>query len=233
MSALHDLTAIQQREALARGDVTPTELASHYLDRIQRLGEHLGAFITVTPDAALERASALESSGRPGPDGAAAQPLWGLSLADKDLVSRAGVRTTFGSRAFKSFVPDASDPLALALDAAGGVSLGKTNTPEFGMPSHTENLVAEPSRNPWSLDLGSGGSSGGAATAVAAGLLPFAPGSDGGGSVRIPAAATGLVGIKPSRGLVPSGTGIDGLGGLTVPGPLARTVADAAMMPAP
>lgn len=230
MTELHDLTARQQREALARGDVTPTELTEHYLDRIDRLNDRLGAFITVTPDAARERAGRLEASGRPVGAEAADAPLWGLPFGDKDLTARAGVRTTFGSRAFERYVPDASDPLAQALDAAGGVSLGKTNTPEFGMPSHTENLVAEPARNPWRLDLGAGGSSGGAATAVAAGLLPFAPGSDGGGSVRIPAAATGLVGIKPSRGLVPSGTGIEGLGGLAVPGPLARTVADAAML---
>lgn len=225
MTALHDLTARQQRDALSSGTLKPVELVSHYLDRIHRLDHRLGAFITVTTDAALERARQLEAA---PPDERG--PLWGLPFADKDLVRRAGVRTTFGSRLFADFVPDESDALAVALDEAGGVSLGKTNTPEFGMPSHTENLVAEPARNPWRLDLGAGGSSGGAATAVAAGLLPFAPGSDGGGSVRIPAAATGLVGIKPSRGLVPSGTGIDSLGGLPVPGPLARTVADAAFL---
>src|SRR5690606_24660386 len=184
MTAPHDLTAIQQRDALSRGELTPGELVRHYLDRIERLDARLGAFITVTQDAALERARELESSGVPAAS-EAARPLWGLPFADKDLVARAGVRTTFGSRAFESYVPDFSDPLAFALDEAGGVSLGKTNTPEFGMPSHTENLVSGPARNPWNLDLGAGGSSGGAATAVAAGLLPFAPGSDGGGSVRI------------------------------------------------
>ena len=110
------------------------------------------------------------------------------------------------------------------------MSLGKTNTPEFGLPSYTENLVGPPARNPYDTTLGAGGSSGGAAVAVAAGLLPFAPGSDGGGSIRIPAAACGLVGVKPSRGLIPSGTGIDKLAGLVVPGPIARTVADAAML---
>jgi amidase len=157
-------------------------------------------------------------------------PLWGLPFGDKDLVNRAGVPTGFGSRLMDGFVPDASDELVDVLDAAGGVSLGKTNAPEFGLPSYTESLVAPPARNPWDVSLGAGGSSGGAAAAVAAGLVPFAPGSDGGGSVRIPAAACGLVGIKPSRGLIPSGTGIDKLAGLVVPGPLARTVADAAML---
>jgi amidase len=123
-----------------------------------------------------------------------------------------------------------SSELVEVLDDAGGISLGKTNAPEFGLPSYTESLVAPPARTPWDVSLGAGGSSGGAAVAVAAGLLPFAPGSDGGGSVRIPAAATGLVGIKPSRGLIPSGSGLDKLAGLVVPGPLARTVADAAMV---
>jgi amidase len=117
-----------------------------------------------------------------------------------------------------------------ALDAAGGVSLGKTSTPEFGLSSYTEGLAGPPARNPWNRELGAGGSSGGAAVAVAARLLPFAPGSDGGGSIRIPAAACGLVGLKPSRGRVPAASGIDKLGGLSVGGPLARTVADAALL---
>ena len=128
------------------------------------------------------------------------------------------------------FVPDTSDEIVETLDAAGAVSLGKTNAPEFGLPAYTESLAAPPARNPWNPELGAGGSSGGAAVAVASGMLPFAPGSDGGGSVRIPAAACGLVGLKPSRGLVPAGSGIDSLAGLVVDGPLARTTADAALL---
>lgn len=224
MSELHHLTAQEQWARLQRGEFTPTELASHYLDRIARLDPELGAFLTVTPDAALERARQVESGV------ARTAPLWGLPFADKDLVQRKGVRTTFGSRVTADFVPTASDEIATVLDEAGGVSLGKTNTPEFGLPSYTENLVGPPARNPWNPSLGAGGSSGGAAVAVAAGLLPFAPGSDGGGSIRIPAAACGLVGLKPSRGLIPSGSGVDRLAGLVVPGPIARTVADAAML---
>jgi amidase len=221
---LHHLTAQEQWDWLQRGEITPVELAEHYLERIERLDPALGAFVTVTADAAIDRARALADS---VPRTA---PLWGLPFGDKDLVNRAGVPTGFGSRLMDGFVPDASDELVDVLDAAGGVSLGKTNAPEFGLPSYTESLVAPPARNPWDVSLGAGGSSGGAAAAVAAGLVPFAPGSDGGGSVRIPAAACGLVGIKPSRGLIPSGTGIDKLAGLVVPGPLARTVADAAML---
>jgi amidase len=219
---LHHLTAQEQWDRLQRGEVSPTELVVHYLDRIERLDPGLGAFTTVTADAARERAASLDA-----PRSAA---LWGLPFADKDLVNRAGVPTGFGSRLMAGFVPDRSDELVTVLDAAGAISLGKTNAPEFGLPSYTESLAAPPARNPWDVSLGAGGSSGGAAVAVAAGLLPFAPGSDGGGSVRIPAAACGLVGVKPSRGLVPSGTGLDKLAGLVVPGPLARTVADAAML---
>jgi amidase len=217
---LHHLTAQEQWDWLHRGEITPLELVDHYLARIERLGDALGAFTTVTANAARDRARALE----PGPEA-----LWGLPLGDKDLHRRAGVRTTFGSRAFADFVPDESDELVSVLDAAGAISLGKTNAPEFGFPSYTENRVTGPARTPYRLELGAGGSSGGAAVAVAAGLLPVAPGTDGGGSVRIPAAATGLVGLKPSRGRVPAGAGF-GLGGLVVPGPLSRTVADGAML---
>jgi amidase len=224
MFELHHLSAQEQWEWLQRGDVTAVELAEHYLARIERLNPELGAFTTVTADRALERAAQLQK--QPG----RASPLWGLPLGDKDLSRRAGVRTTFGSRLFENFVPDVSDEIVEVLDRAGAVSLGKTNAPEFGLPSYTESLVAPPARTPWNTALGAGGSSGGAAVAVAAGLLPVAPGSDGGGSIRIPAAATGLVGLKPSRGLVPSGSGLATLGGLVTTGPLARTVTDAAML---
>ena len=224
MFELHHLTALEQLEWLRRGEITPTELARHYLDRIARLNDSVGAFTTVTADVAIERAAYVERSvPRTG-------ALWGLPLGDKDLSMRAGVRTTFGSRLFEHFIPERSDEIVAVLDAAGAVSLGKTNAPEFGLPSYTESLVAPPARNPYDLGLGAGGSSGGAAVAVAAGLLPVAPGSDGGGSIRIPAAATGLVGLKPSRGLVPAGSGLDTVAGLVTTGPLARTVADAALL---
>jgi amidase len=224
MFELHHLSAQEQADWLRRGDVSPTELVTHYLERIVRLNPALGAFTTVTPDAALERAAFVESSL------SRALALWGVPLGDKDLNARAGVRTTYGSRLFEHFVPEQSDEIVRVLDDAGAISLGKTNAPEFGMPSYTESLVAPPARNPWDVSLGAGGSSGGAAVAVSAGLLPVAPGSDGGGSIRIPAAATGLVGLKPSRGRVPSHAGFTSLGGLVAPGPIARTVADAAML---
>ncbi len=209
---------------LQRREVSPVELARHYLDRIEALDGAIGAFATVTPEAAIERARFVEEHVP------TAAPLWGMPLADKDLLRRAGVSARFGSRAFADFVPDDSDELVRAVDAAGAVSLGKSATPEFGLPSYTEGLAGPPTRNPWDLELGAGGSSGGAAAAVASGMLPFAPGSDGGGSIRIPAAACGLVGVKPSRGRVPAGSGLESLAGLGVAGPLARTVADAALL---
>jgi amidase len=224
MADLHDLTALEQWQELQRGTFSPLDLTEHYLDRIDVLGGMTGAFATVTADAARKRASVVSES---VPTSA---PLWGLPFADKDLWLRAGVPAGFGSRLFAGHVPETSDEIVRTLDGAGAVSLGKTAVPEFGMPSYTESLAGPPARNPWDLSLGPGGSSGGAAVAVAAGMLPFAPGSDGGGSVRIPAAACGLVGMKPSRGLVPAGSGIDSLGGLVVAGPIARTVADAALL---
>jgi amidase len=223
VSELHDLTAIEQLDELRRGRVSPRELVDHYLERIERLDPGLNAFVEVTGAAARARADAMAEQPR-------AVTLWGLPLADKDLVDRAGVPARYGSRAFADNVPVTSDELVEVLDAAGAISLGKTATPEFGMPSYTEPLATGPTRNPYDLSLGPGGSSGGAAVAVAAGLLPVAPGSDGGGSVRIPAAATGLVGLKPSRGRIPASSGFTSLGGLGIAGPLARTVSDAALL---
>jgi amidase len=220
---LHHLTALEQLDWLRRGEVSPRELTEHYLARIVRLDPALGAFAAVTPELARERADAVAGTAK-------AAALWGLPIADKDLVARAGVPTGRGSRVSPGEPADESDELALVLDAAGAVSLGKTATPEFGMPSYTEPRAGRPARNPYDPTLGAGGSSGGAAVAVSAGLLPFAPGSDGGGSIRIPAAATGLVGLKPSRGRIPAGSGFLGLAGLSVPGPLARTVTDAALL---
>ncbi|GAB3123497.1 amidase [Glaciibacter psychrotolerans] len=224
MAELHELSALEQWSALQRRQVGVVELTEHYLARIEAQNPGVGAFVTVTADAARERARFVETEVAPE------VPLWGLPFADKDLQLRAGVPTHFGSRLMEGFVPDRSDELVQALDDAGGVSLGKTATPEFGLPSYTETLAGPPARNPWNRDLGAGGSSGGAAVAVAARLLPFSPGSDGGGSVRIPAAACGLVGLKPSRGRIPAASGIDKLAGLPVAGPLARTVADAALL---
>jgi amidase len=206
--------------------VSPAELVEHYLDRVERLSDEVGAFVTVTGDLARERARALGGASRDERRG----PLWGVPTAVKDLNLTAGVRTTFGSAVFADFVPDVSDEVVLRLEAAGTVSLGKTNTPEFGTPCYTEPEVAPPARTPWDLSRTAGGSSGGAGAAVAAGLVPVAQGSDGGGSIRIPASCCGLVGFKPSRGRISGAPTYGDVVGLSTPGPLARTVRDAAAL---
>ncbi|WP_156760141.1 amidase [Microbacterium karelineae] len=208
-------------DGLGRAEVSPIEVVRHFLARIEAAAD-LGAFVEVTAERALAQATGL------GDLPADAPPLWGVPLADKDLVARAGVPTRYGSRANADFVPTESDPLALALDRLGSVSLGKTNTPEFGLTGYTESAVAPAARNPWEPGTGAGGSSGGAAVAVAAGLLPAAPASDGGGSIRIPAATVGVVGLKPSRGRLPFANGLESPGGLSTAGPIARSVEDAA-----
>ncbi|WP_166391858.1 amidase [Nocardioides ochotonae] len=224
MADLHDLTALEQGVLVRRREVSPLELAEHYLERADRL-DSVGAFVTLTADRAREAARDL---GAGAPEGAG--PLHGVPSAIKDLNLTAGVRTTFGSAAYDDHVPEISDGVTLAMEAAGLVSLGKTSTPEFGSPCYTEPDVAPPSVTPWDRTRGAGGSSGGAAAAVAAGLVPLAQGSDGGGSIRIPASCCGLVGLKPSRGRI---SGFPMYGdpiGLGTAGSLARTVRDAAAL---
>lgn len=220
---LHHLAAQELWDWIRRGEATALEVTEHYLDRIARLDPGLGAFVTVTADAARDRAGHL------GDRVPTSRPLWGLPSADKDLYDRAGVPTRSGTASLPVRPAGADHPLVAALDAAGTVSLGKTTSPEFGMSSSSETRFGV-TRNPYDTSRAPGGSSSGAAVAVAAGLLPAAVGSDGGGSVRIPAAANGLVGLKPSRGRVPSMPGRSGVGGLSVAGPLTRNVADAGML---
>jgi len=225
VSLPHEFSARELVSRRQSGELSATELVEHFLARIDTHNPTLNALVTVTPERALEEASAMDSGSRdPG-------ILWGLPCADKDLTNRAGVKTGAGSRVMdQAPIPTESDPMARALDVAGGISVGKSAVCEFGLSSYTESLVFPPTANPYSLTHGSGGSSGGAASAVAGRLLPVSPGSDGGGSVRIPAWACGLVGLKPSRGLIPGATGFDYLAGLVVPGPLATSVGDAALL---
>ncbi len=224
MSEPHDLTALEQAAALRAGELSSADLVSHCLRRIGASG--LGAFVTVTADAALAAAARADAALAGGD----ARPLLGVPTAIKDLAMTAGVRTTFGSPVFAEFVPDVDDDAARLLREAGTVSLGKTATPEFGLPPYTEPAGLPPAVTPWDPTRLAGGSSGGAAAAVAGGLVPFAHATDGGGSIRIPAACCGLVGLKTSRGLVSRGpVGGDPLG-MSVSGPLARTVTDAAAL---
>lgn len=227
MNGLQKLTALQQRDALAAGELSARELVSHYLDRIAELNPSLGSFLTVTGPSALAEAAAADTLQARG---GSAGILHGMPLAHKDLTDVAGARTTMGSAALEPWIAESDAPLPAVLRRAGAISLGKTQVPEFGLSSYSENQVGPPARNPFDPRLSPGGSSGGSAAAVAAGMLPFAPGTDGGGSVRIPAAATGLVGLKPNRGRVPAGSGQQDLGQFVVAGPLARNAADAALL---
>lgn len=237
VAEIHELTAVQLRDALRSGELSATESTAHFLYRIEAGNPRLGAFITVTAELAMRdadaadtrRAQAVQNPGSGGVDGAL-PPLHGVPVAFKDLTDVAGVITTHGSAAVEHKQATADGALAATLRGAGAISLGKTQVPEFGLTAYSENRIAPPSRNPHALSRGSGGSSGGSAAAVAAGLIPFAPGSDGGGSIRIPAAACGLVGLKPGRGLVPAGESPGDVARLVVAGPLARTAADAGLM---
>jgi amidase len=226
-SELHDLTALEQAAAVRSGAVSPVELVEHYLRRIEMHNADHGAFVTVTADAALAEAKEAEQAVTTGTE---LPPLHGVPTAIKDLNLTARVPTKLGSAVFADFVPSVDDHVVTLLRAAGTISLGKTNVPEFGMPCYTEPDVAPPARTPWDLSRSAGGSSGGAGAATAAGLVPFAHGNDGAGSIRIPASVCGLVGLKPARGRVSKGPLQGDLNGLTWDGPLARTVRDAAAM---
>src|SRR6202035_662679 len=157
-------------------------------------------------------------------------PLTGIPIPIKDLNMVAGVRQTLGSAAYADNVPATDDYVTAAIRAAGAVLTGKTATPEFGLPCYTETAVGPPARTPWDLNRSAGGSSGGAAAAVSAGLAPAAQGSDGGGSIRIPSSVCGLFGIKPTRGRVSGGPLLPDLSGLSIDGPLTHTVGDAALL---
>ena len=227
---LHDLTALEAAAAVRRGEVSPVELVGHALDRISRLDGGLGAFVTVTADAALRQAKVAERAVLAADDPGNLPPLLGVPIAVKDLNLTKGVVTKLGSRLYRDFVPDFDDYVVESLRNAGAISVGKTATPEFGLACYTETDIGPPARNPWDVSRTPGGSSGGSAAAVAAGLVALAQGSDGGGSIRIPAAACGLVGLKPARGRVSKGPLDIDSSRLSVYGGLARTVRDAAAL---
>ncbi|XVQ16267.1 amidase [Spirillospora sp. CA-255316] len=216
--------------AIRSRELSPVEVADHYLERIERLNPRLGAYVTVTAERAREEAARAEKRLMEAAGSDDLPPLFGVPVPIKDLNMVSGVRMTFGSEVFTDLSGFADDSVVLLLREAGSVLLGKTSTPEFGLPCYTESAVAPPARTPWDLTRSAGGSSGGAAAAVAGGLAPVAQGSDGGGSIRIPSSACGLYGIKPTRGRVSQGPIIPDLFGLSTNGPIARTVRDAALL---
>lgn len=205
--------------------VSSVEVTSAFLDRIDRLDARVGAFITVAADQALDAARAADDAVVAG---ARVGPFHGVPLGIKDVVDTAGIRTTHGSGAWRDRVPDRDHAVVTKLKDGGFVVLGKTKMPEFSGGVVTEPAAYGPARNPWDLDRSPGGSSGGSGAAVAAGLVPIAHGSDDGGSIRIPSAWCGLVGIKPSRGRISCAP--DPQATEFTSGPMARTVADAAAM---
>ena len=229
MSELHDLTALEQAAAIRTREISAVELAEHYLARTEALNDTVGAFITVTPEIALEQARTADATVGDCADPDGLPVLHGVVVPVKDLNFQAGVRCTLGSATF-DIVPYGDDNVVMRMKQGNLVMTGKTNTPEFGLPCYSENAVAPPARTPWDLTRSAGGSSGGAAAAVASGLAAAAHGSDGGGSIRIPASVCGLVGIKPSRGRISNGPLRDPVGEFPVSGPIARTVRDAAAL---
>jgi amidase len=228
VTELHELTALELGRAIAAKEVSPVEVAEHFLDRIDAYDSRLGAFVTVTADLALSQAKEQEVLAH---EGRLTSPLAGVPVPIKDLNHVEGVPIAYGSAAYAGTIAPIDDNVVRRLKLAGTVCLGKTSTPEFGLPCYTETAIGPPARTPWDLSRGAGGSSGGAAAAVAAGLAPLAQGSDGGGSIRIPASSCGLFGLKPTRGRVSNGPLFGDVGpGLGVIGPIAWTVADAAAL---
>jgi aspartyl-tRNA(Asn)/glutamyl-tRNA(Gln) amidotransferase subunit A len=207
------------------GKRTAHELVTHALERIEALNGRVNAFVAVDEDGALEAAARIDESVAGGGDPG---PLAGIPIGVKDLDDAAGFVTSHGSALFAGgSAATADSPLVARLRAAGCVVVGKTNTPELGWKADTDNVPFGPTSNPWNLAHSPGGSSGGAAAAIAAGMVPLATGSDGGGSIRIPSSCCGLSGVKPSLGRVPSG-GPHGSEwhDLSTKGPMARRIVD-------
>lgn len=224
--ALADQSATALKRLIAVGELSARELVAGCLERIAATNPVVNAIVTLTADAAM--ASAAVADDRQA-RGETLGLLHGLPVAHKDLALTAGVRTTFGSPIFADFVPTQDALVVARSKAAGAISVGKTNTPEFGAGSQTFNRVFGATANPWDVSRTCGGSSGGAATALACGMVPFADGSDMGGSLRNPANFCGVVGLRPSPGRVPTWPARFAWGSLGVEGPMARTVADLAL----
>lgn len=219
--------ALELAQLIRRREVSPLELVEIYLERIQQLNPQLGSYFTVTVDLAIADAKAKTNI---LVDASELPPFFGVPISIKDLNAVAGIPCTFGNPALLNNIPEYDDGVVSRIKAAGFIILGKTATSEIGSFPYSEPTGFPPARNPWNLEYTPGGSSGGAASSVAAGLCAIAQGSDGGGSIRGPAACCGLVGIKPSRGRVSKAPLGDRLAGIATSGPIARTVADAAAL---
>ncbi len=228
------MSGSEQAARIRDGTLTSVAVVGAVLQRIEKVNPQINAYCTIDEDAldAARRADIALASGQP------VGLLHGVPVSVKDLILTKGMRTTFGSQLFGDYLPSEDDVVVERLRNAGAIVIGKTNVPEFGYNSITDNKVFGPSRNPWNTELTPGGSSGGAAAAVAAGVGSLALGSDGGGSIRIPSALCGVFGLKPTYGLVPLYPGCrdPGLPGasswesLECIGPITRSVSDAALL---
>ena len=218
--------ATELAAAIRSRDVSPVDIVEAVLARIEALNEQVNAFITVDADGALESARAAEAAVMAGEE---LGPLHGLPVSIKDLEPVAGLRCTYGSKFFEANIADIDGIVTERTKAAGGIIIGKTNACHSGHKDMCDNLIGPPCRNPWKLDRTSGGSSGGAGAAVAAGLGPLAQGSDGAGSIRIPAALCGTFGLKPAFGRIPHWPNKTSWRAIAHDGPMPRTGADAAL----
>jgi len=214
------------REAYVRGEISPAEVLDDALARLAAFNPRLNAFLSTLAELAGEQAAAATGAYRSGMAG----PLAGIPISIKDTFDVAGAISTRGSLVFRSRIAQADSGAVRRLRAAGAVFVGKTNTAEFGQSATTDNRLGGDCRNPWNLRCTPGGSSGGAAASVAAGIVTAALGADGGGSIRIPAAFTGLVGAKPTFGACQDEGGFPAMSDFCCPGPLAWRVADARVM---
>ena len=221
------LTARELATRIRARQLSAVDVLSAHLQQIERVNPRVNAIITLVPELAMKAARHADEAMMRG---AAVGPLHGLPIAHKDLQLTKDVRTTFGSPIFKDFVPAQDSLVVERLRQAGAIALGKTNTPEFGAGSQTFNAVFGPTLNPYALTKTCGGSSGGAAVALACGMIPIADGSDMGGSLRNPAAFCNVVGLRPSPGRVPTWPAASGWSTLGVEGPMGRTVADTALL---
>jgi len=207
---------------LARRELSCVEVVSAFIAQVERVNPKVNAIVTFLPEQALEAAKRMDAK--------PAAPFFGLPIAYKDMIATKGIRTTYGSPLFADNVPAEDMLIVERLRDAGVITMGKTNTPEFAAGSQTFNAVFGATRNPWDLEKTCGGSSGGAAVAVACGMLPFADGSDLGGSLRNPGNFNNVVGLRPTPGRVPVHPAIDAWGTLSVLGPIARSVDDCAFL---
>ena len=224
---LHYWNATDLAAALRDKQVSAVEVTTAFLERIEATNPRVNAIVTLTPELALSEAKAADAAAARGE---LLGPLHGIPIAHKDNHLTKGVRTTFGSRSRADFVPEADDVVVERMRAAGSITLGKTNIPEFAAGGHTFNELHGITRNPYDLSVTAGGSSGGAAAALAAGMHPLADGNDMGGSLRLPAGFCNVIGLRSSAGRVPVYPAADGWAGLSVSGPMGRTVDDVALL---